>query len=54
VFNNGILKGLKGKTPSGGHTLPSSKQGLSLLWKKAQKKEKKKRISEIINRIIPP
>jgi len=32
---------------------PSSGVGANLLWKKAQKKAKKKQTSEIINRIIP-
>lgn len=32
---------------------PSSMVGASLLWKKAQKKAKKKHTSEIINRTIP-
>jgi hypothetical protein len=39
--------------PIGGQEQPSSKVGESLLWKKAQKKEKKKQTSEIINIIIP-
>lgn len=32
---------------------PVSIEGVKLLWKKAQKKEKKKSTSEIINRTIP-
>jgi hypothetical protein len=39
--------------PKGGHNIPTSLVGASLLWKKAQKKEKKKRTSEVINKIIP-
>lgn len=39
--------------PIGGHTQPISGVGDSLLWKNAQKKPKKKRISERINRTIP-
>ena len=39
--------------PAGGHVVPSSTAGVSLLWKKAQKNEKKNRTSEVINRIIP-
>ena len=37
----------------GGQIDPSSGVGASLLWKKAQKNEKKKATSEVINRIIP-
>ena len=37
----------------GGQIEPSSGVGAKLLWKKAQKKEKKKATSEVINRIIP-
>jgi len=39
--------------PAGGHTAPISILGLSLLWKKAQKKEKKNRTSETINSTTP-
>jgi len=39
--------------PVGGQTHPKEGVGASLLWKKAQKKEKKKATSEAINRIIP-
>lgn len=53
VFNKGIWKGLKIKIPIGGQTLPSSIAGERLLWKKAQKKLIKKKISEIMNKIIP-
>ena len=53
VFNSGIEKGLKGWMPAGGQVRPSSTAGASLLWKKAQKNEKKNRTSEVINRIIP-
>jgi len=42
VFNNGTWSGLKGVTPVGGHWRPISIVGDSLLWKKAQKNEKKK------------
>jgi hypothetical protein len=37
----------------GGHCSPNSMVGESLLWKKAQKKEKKKSTSDVINRIMP-
>jgi hypothetical protein len=53
VFNSGTPKGLKASTPKGGHWLPSSTFTASLLWKKAQKNLKKKKISETINKIIP-
>lgn len=39
--------------PAGGHMVPSSTAGVNLLWKKAQKKEKKNKTSEVIKRIIP-
>jgi len=53
VFSKGTWKGLNGKIPWGGQNLPISKVGESLLWKKAQKKEKKNSTSEVINKIIP-
>ena len=37
----------------GGQQVPSSTVGASLLWKNAQKNEKKKRTSDVINKIIP-
>lgn len=42
-----------GVIPVGGHEQPNSGVGANLLWKKAQKKAKKNRISETIKRIIP-
>lgn len=53
VFKRGTWKGLKGVTPAGGHWRPISIAGANLLWKKAQKKEKKNRTSDVIKRIIP-
>lgn len=53
VFNKGTWVALKGMMPIGGQRSPTSRVGDRLLWKKAQKKEKKKRTSEAINRIIP-
>jgi hypothetical protein len=53
VFNKGTENGFKGSTPLGGQTAPISTAGAKLLWKKAQKKEKNKQTSEIINKIIP-
>lgn len=53
VFKRGIVNGLKDWIPAGGQQLPNSTAGESLLWKNAQKKEKKKRTSDVINKIIP-
>lgn len=52
-FKSGISKGLNAKIFLGGHILPISILGDNLLWKKAQKKETKKKISDKINKIIP-
>jgi mannose/fructose/N-acetylgalactosamine-specific phosphotransferase system component IID len=53
VLSSGIWKGLNGDTPIGGQSIPISKVGERLLWKKLQKKDKKKKISDTINKIIP-
>jgi len=53
VLRRGIAKGFKGYTPVGGQAHPNSGVGARLLWKKAQKKAKKNRISEVMNRIMP-
>ena len=53
VFKNGTSKALNLRTPKGGHTVPSSTAGVSLLWKKDQKKDRKKNTSETINNAIP-
>lgn len=53
VFKRGTSQGLKGWTPNGGHCEPSSILGDNLEWKNAQKKETKKKTSEVINKIIP-
>lgn len=53
VFIKGMSKGLKGLIPNGGHNWPISIDGAREEWKYAQKKEIKKKISEIINKIIP-
>jgi len=53
VFNKGIWKALKGKIPAGGQFNPISMEGARLLWKNPQKKDKKKKISDTINKIIP-
>lgn len=53
VFKRGTWNGLNGNTPLGGHIKPISIEGARLLWKNAQKNEKKNNISDIINKIIP-
>jgi len=53
VFNNGILIGLKELMEVGGQCCPSSMFGEILLWKNPQKNEMKKKISDVINKIIP-
>jgi len=53
VFNNGTWNGLNTLIPKGGQIEPISIFGDKLLWKKAQKKLKKKKISETINKAIP-
>jgi hypothetical protein len=53
VFSRGICNGLKGVIPAGGHIAPNSVVGERLLWKKAQKNDKKKKTSETMNKIIP-
>jgi len=40
-------------TPIGGQVHPVSIEGVSLLWKNAQKKAEKKQILLVINRSIP-
>ena len=53
VFNKGTEKGFRGSIPTGGHATPISTEGDKLLWKNAQKNEKKNRTSEIINNRNP-
>jgi hypothetical protein len=53
VFKRGTSRGLKGITPAGGQCTPNSKEGERLLWKKAQKNEKKNSTSDTINKSIP-
>lgn len=53
MFKRGTENGLITSIPIGGQVQPSSEVGASLLWKNAQKKAKKNRISEVINKIIP-
>jgi hypothetical protein len=53
VFKSGTANGFTASIPTGGHWQPSSIEGESDEWKKAQKKLKKKQISETMKRIIP-
>ena len=53
VLSRGTWKGLKGVIPVGGHCSPISIDGARLLWKKAQKNEKKNNTSDVINKIMP-
>ena len=53
VFKRGIWNGLKGWIPKGGQYIPISILGDNLLWKKAQKKEKKNNTSDKMKKIIP-
>lgn len=53
MFRRGTAYGSRGSIPMGGQDDPSDGAGASLLWKKAQKNEKKKATSETIKRIIP-
>ena len=53
VFKRGTPNGFNAWTPLGGHITPISIEGDKLLWKKAQKKEKKNKISDTMKRINP-
>lgn len=53
VLRRGILYGLNDIIELGGQFLPISILGERDMWKNIQKKEKKKKISEVINKIIP-
>lgn len=53
MFSRGTAYGFRGEMPVGGQIEPSSGVGARLLWKNAQKKEKKNATSEVINKIIP-
>ena len=53
MFNNGTEKGLRGSIPKGGQQTPISIAGDKLLWKNAQKKDKKNKTSETINNKKP-
>jgi len=53
VLSRGTSSGSSEESPAGGHTEPNSTLGLREEWKKAQKNEKNKQTSLIMNRIIP-
>jgi hypothetical protein len=53
VFISGIFKGLNSFKPTGGQTIPNSGVGEILLWKNAQKNEKKNKTSEAIKKMTP-
>ena len=53
VLKNGISQGLNTLIPFGGQIEPISTVGARLLWKKAQKKAKKNKISDTINNKTP-
>lgn len=53
VFSSGTSIGFRGLIPTGGHWPPSSGVGARLEWKKAQKKPRKKKASEVMNRAMP-
>lgn len=53
VFSRGTSSGLRGWIPVGGQCPPSSGVGTRLEWKNAQKKPRKKKASDVMNKIIP-
>jgi len=53
VFNNGIAQGFIISIFNGGQIHLISGEGLKLIWKKDQKKEKKNITSDKINKTIP-
>lgn len=53
VLSKGISYGLNEMIPKGGQSWPISIDGERAEWKYAQKNEKKNRISDVINKIIP-
>lgn len=53
VFSRGTSIGSRGLIPTGGHWPPSSGVGARLEWKNAQKKPRKKKASDVMNRIMP-
>lgn len=53
VFRSGTSIGFRGLIPTGGHWPPSSGVGARLEWKNAQKNPRKKKASDVMNRIMP-
>jgi len=53
VLRKGTPHGLNVIIPAGGHWAPNSTLGANLEWKNAQKKDRKKNTSDVINSIIP-
>jgi len=53
VFRRGMFIGSNGMIAAGGHLWPNSTLGEILLWKNAQKNDKKNSTSDVINKIIP-
>jgi len=53
VLRRGTSKAFIVEIPTGGQRLPTSTVGTKEEWKKAQKKEIKKKTSEIMNHNIP-
>lgn len=53
VFSSGTSIGSSGLMPTGGHCPPSSGVGARLEWKKAQKKPRKKKASDMMNSTMP-
>ena len=53
MFIKGTFQGLNALTPKGGHEQPNSILGDNLLWKKAQKNERKNITSDVINNSMP-
>nr|YP_009350090.1 cytochrome c oxidase subunit III [Homoiodoris japonica]AKK32252.1 cytochrome c oxidase subunit III [Homoiodoris japonica] len=53
MLSKGTWNGDNVAIPTGGHTDPISNVGAKLLWKYAQKKEKKKHTSDTMNKMNP-
>ncbi len=53
VLTKGNLAASINGINNGGHTFPIAEDGVKLEWKKAQKKPKNNKASEMINKAIP-
>lgn len=53
MLRRGTFSGSNAVIIFGGHEDPMSTVGIKLLWKNAQKNERKNRTSEAMNKIIP-